>query len=71
MKTKILAHSREPRGNELIIFQAEISTYTLLNLLKSMKEMEITWSDLEFGGFVRTYEVTITTSDIALEKFFE
>lgn len=33
--------------------------------------MEITWSDLKFGGFVRTYEVTITTSDIALEKFFE
>jgi len=75
---KILAHSKDPRGNELITYQGEIPTYLLPELLK-FKKMEITWiefkriNNVDYSKdiFLSTEIITITTSKPALMEFFD
>lgn len=77
---KILAHSKENRGNELITYQFGLPTYLLPELLK-FKKMEVTWIDIEPYALVRDlvgYKnskvvsiITLTSSKPALEEFFD
>lgn len=73
---KILARSKEGRGNELSTYQFECPTYLLPELLK-FKKMEVTWnekpSELEYKGkstIGASILVTLTSTKEALFEFF-
>lgn len=42
---KILAHSKEHRGNELIVYQFKFPTYLLPEILYWKNKMEVTWKE--------------------------
>lgn len=48
---KILAHSKDPRSNELITYQGEIPTYLLPKILK-FKKLEVTWNKIAYNDWV-------------------
>lgn len=47
---KILAHSKDPRSNELITYQGEIPTYLLPKILK-FKKLEVTWNKIDTSKY--------------------
>ena len=59
---KKLAHSKDPRSNELITYQGEVPTYLLPELLK-FKRLEITWGDKDY---IESINKTILRKEIHL-----
>jgi len=66
---KILAHSKESRGNELITYQFELPTYLIPELLK-FKKMEITWNRIKLQKINNENEVLLHAEIIA-EKLWK
>ncbi len=79
---KKLAHSKDPRSNELITYQGEVPTYLLPELLK-FKRLEITWGDKDYIESINktilrkeipqfnVILITLTSTKPALMEFFD